>query len=113
MAGAFTMTEKQIEALMASEAMRKVLTEVAVRVSESTSKRAAEAAVLETLTKLGIDHTDPLEMQADFRWVRDFRRSSTDLRSKSILILLGILITGSVAAFWIGLKWEITQFLAK
>jgi hypothetical protein len=107
------MTQKQIEMLLASDAMKAVLSEIAIRAAETISKKTAEAAVLETLTKLGIDHTDPLEMQADFRWVRDFRKSSTDLRSKSILILLGILITGSVAAFWIGLKWEITQFLAK
>jgi hypothetical protein len=107
------MTQREIEAMLASEAMKSLLTEIAVRAAEAATKRTAETTVNEVLTRLGIDHNDPLEMQADFRWVRDFRQTSSDVRSKSIIIILGILITGSTAAFWIGLKWQFAQYLAK
>lgn len=74
---------------------------------KEVAKEAAKEAVEETLTKLGVDHDEPLEMQADFRWVREFRTTSRDMKNKSLLALLGILITGSAAAFWIGFKAQI------
>jgi hypothetical protein len=99
------MTRAEVEDLLQSEAVKALITDVAAK--------AAQTAVKETLTKLGVDHDDPLEMQADFRWVRDFRKTSAEMRNKSLLALIGILVTGSAAAFWLGLKSQILGALIK
>jgi hypothetical protein len=60
--------------------------------------------VKETLTSMGIDAADPIEMQRDFQTLRDWRRSVTAVRSKGMMTLIAILTTGLLAALWIGVK---------
>ncbi|HFH4298112.1 TPA: hypothetical protein ACGJ44_001698 [Pseudomonas aeruginosa] len=60
--------------------------------------------VRETLTQMGADSAHPLEMQRDFQHLRQWRKAGEDLRSKGMLTLLSIFVTGSVALFLVGLR---------
>jgi len=60
--------------------------------------------VRETLTSMGIDAADPLEMQRDFQTLRDWRRASNAVRSKGLLTLISILTAGLIGALWIGVR---------
>ncbi len=60
--------------------------------------------VRETLLQLGADVDNPLDMQADFQAMREWREAYSSVKKKALLTVIGILITGILAAAWIGLK---------
>ena len=70
---------------------------------EELQKLIAEA-VRQTLVQMGADPSNPIEMQRDFQHLRQWRRAGEDLRSKGMLTLLSIFVTGSVALFLVGLR---------
>ena len=61
-------------------------------------------SVHETLTSLGIDSDDPMEMQRDFKWLREFRQSAGSLKQKSVWAIIFTLISGGGALLVMGLK---------
>lgn len=60
--------------------------------------------VTETLISLGIDAANPTEMQRDFQFVRSTRKSSESMKTKILMVILGAVMTGLVAAAWNGIK---------
>lgn len=60
--------------------------------------------VNEKLLVLGIDITRPTEVQADMIWIRSSRERCERIGWQIIVICVGILLTGALAAFWIGFK---------
>jgi hypothetical protein len=93
---------------------------------EALAASAAEKAVSSVLTSLGIDTKDPLKAQRDFAALREvrhlvdddefqkdlahlrsWRKATEDVRAKTLMAVVGLLITGAAAAFWIGLKAQI------
>jgi hypothetical protein len=87
------------------------------------AEMAAERAVRAVLLQIGIDSADPLEAQKDFylmrqvahmaadsefrkdmEHVRAWRMSMDSIKSKGILTAVGILMSGFLAALWMGFK---------
>ncbi len=87
------------------------------------AEAAAMAAVEETLVKLGIDVSNPIKAQQDFMVLREvgklvmdsefrkdmehlrtWRMAINDVKSKGIVTLVGILVTGSVALIVAGFR---------
>lgn len=71
------------------------------------ANRAAEKAVEKMLLTLGVDVSDPeaiIRMQKDFQWLRSFRQSGETIKTKAITTVVGIFITGIVAAIWMAFK---------
>lgn len=89
-------TAQQQSAILTKEEIR----EVAHRAAEE----AAEEAVSRVLTRLGIDSQTPIEMQRDFRWLRDWRQASESAHKKGVLAIMLILLSGLMGAVWVGLK---------
>ena len=88
----------EIDKEQLKEALREVLT-------EQTPRRVIiKQTVHETLAELGVDHDSPLEMQKDFQHLREARTTMEAVRSKGVLTIIGFLVTGIVAAIWLGLK---------
>jgi hypothetical protein len=75
-----------------------------VTLTKKELKEVVAEGVYETFTQLGLDHENPLEMQRDFQYLRDWRVASEEVKSKGIMALLAILLSGAVAALWIGFK---------
>lgn len=90
---------------------------------QTIAEAAAKAAVEETLLSLGIDTRDPIQAQRDFMVLREvgrlvmdseFRKDMEHLRNwrlavkevktKGLITLVGILVTGAVALLVAGLK---------
>lgn len=80
-----------------------------IEMTKEELKALMTEAVREAFTKMGIDADDPLEMQRDFQHLREWRVAVADVRSKSTLALLGILISGALGALWLGFKALINQ----
>lgn len=93
------------------------------RIIENVAAQAAEEAVKKMLTTLGINHANPLEtqrdmaalrewrdlisdqdFQADMMHLRSWRTAMDGVKNKSMLALIGILVTGAATAMWVGLK---------
>lgn len=53
---------------------------------------------------LGLDVSNPLEVQRDFAALRDWRLAMAGVRRKGALALTGILVSGLVAAFLVGIR---------
>lgn len=56
--------------------------------------------VMKTLLNLGLDVSDPIEMQKDFAHLRAWREATLDVKKKGALTLLGLIITGAAGLFW-------------
>lgn len=65
---------------------------------------AAQEAVKQTLTSIGVEHGSPIEMQKDFQHLRDWRESVETVKRKSLIAIATILITGLLGAAWAGIK---------
>ena len=64
------------------------------------TKIVVHATVLETLTTLGIDMHQPLEMQEDMAWLRQARLGSADVRKWAARTLVGTILTGLSYLIW-------------
>ncbi len=90
---------------------------------ERTAQKTADMAVQQTLTSLGIDHNNPIEVQrdmaslrelrsimddpefqADMLHIRKWRRSMEKVESKGLMTLVGLVTAGVCAALWVGFK---------
>ena len=88
---------------------------------------AAEKAVRDVLTQLGIDPHNPLssqqdfaalrevralvgnpEFQADLMHLRKWRLSVESVQSKGLLTVVGIIVSGATAALWLGFRSIVT-----
>lgn len=84
------MNPEEVEAV-ARQAARAAVREIMADQAEQ-SKDLVSDSVRATLTQLGIDHKDPLEMQKDFQHLRTWRKAGEDLRSKSLITLVGLFL---------------------
>jgi len=79
-----------------------------IELSRGELKELLQEAVTDALVKLGMDIDDPLEMQRDFQHLRDWRVAVNSVQSKGMLTLVALLVSGLVAAIWVGFKSAVT-----
>jgi len=90
-----------------SDEMRQVATEAAenaVRLARVDIEESVDKGVTNALTRMGMDPSEPQEMQRDFQFLRDFRDSVASVKRKSVMTVIGILVTATLAALWIGFQ---------
>jgi len=97
----------EIEAI-AKRAARLELQNHPVLTRDDVTDVVAEA-VKQTLLQLGVDFSQPIEMQRDFQHLRQWRRAGEELRSKGMLAILTIFLTGVVGLIVVGLKQWISK----
>jgi len=68
------------------------------------ASQAADKTVERTMTSLGVDITHPIEVQADFRFIRAMRLTWSSAKSRGLLVALGLMITGFFSFFWAAVK---------
>lgn len=78
-----------------------ILTEAEI---EDIVERGARRAIRGTLISLGVDADNPLETQQDFAALRDWRTTMTAIRSRGLKTVVAVLVTGLLAALWVGIK---------
>lgn len=75
--------------------------------TESELKDFVKESVKETLTSMGIDVNNPVEVQRDMQHLRDWRMLTDAIRTKGIMTIVGIIIAGACAALWVGVKMAV------
>ena len=61
----------------------------------------------ETFVAMGVSVGDPkslIEMQKDFQHLRFWRKTVEDTRKKGVITAIGLMVTGVIAALWIGVQ---------
>jgi len=82
----------QKHALLSEEELRALISE------------SVQNGVHEGLLRVGLDTTDPIQLQRDFQFIRDLRQTSDSIRSKAILTTIGVTVTGAAAVIWLGIR---------
>lgn len=60
--------------------------------------------VRHTLTELGIDLRNPLEMQSDFQYLRQWRKAGDEIRRKGRVGAMSFFVSGAIALILLGVK---------
>ncbi len=79
-------------------------TNVKITLTRKELKSIIEEAVDEAFTRMGINTEEPIEMQRDFQHLRDWRKATGEIRKRGILTAVAIVVSGAIAAFWLGFK---------
>ncbi len=75
-----------------------------MELSERALRRLIRETVHETLIGMGIDATNPIELQQDFQHLRDWRRSTQAVKRKGLLTVVGMAVAGLAALVWLALS---------
>lgn len=67
-------------------------------------QEVVRTAVQETLITMGMDAKDRLGLQRDMAFLRELRDTSEKVKSRGLLVLVGILVTALCTAIWLGIK---------
>jgi hypothetical protein len=72
--------------------------------TEHELKKIVAEAVSETLLQLGIDASDPVEMQKDMAHLRAWRESVNTVKQQGLVTAVGILVAGMLGLLWLAFK---------
>jgi hypothetical protein len=72
--------------------------------NEAEIRRIVADAVTETLTRMGIDAKEPIEVQRDFQHLRAWRQSIETVKKQSLITAIGIITAGVLGAIWLAVK---------
>jgi len=86
------------------------MTEV-VHLTRDQLKDLMGEAVDDAFLRMGLDTENPLDMQRDMQHLRDWRIAVQSVTSKGMLSVVLLIISGLVAAAWIGIKIAVTKGL--
>ncbi|MBV1952728.1 MAG: hypothetical protein KUG64_11110 [Cycloclasticus sp.] len=75
-----------------------------VHLTEKDIRGIIRHTVKDTLTQIGIDKENPLEMQKDFQHLREGRVASEMYKDKAKGTLVGVFVTGLLTAVVLGAK---------
>ena len=67
---------------------------------ELLAERAADKAIQRFFQVLGVDASDPIEMQKDFAHLRSWRQAIEQTKSHTLTAAIGIILTGIAGAVW-------------
>jgi hypothetical protein len=75
-----------------------------IHLTESQLRQLMAETVEATLLKMGVDTKNPMEMQRDFKHLREWRTTVATVRRGGILAFVSVLVSGALGLIWIGIK---------
>jgi hypothetical protein len=72
--------------------------------TENEIKRIVEETVEATLLRLGVDLDDPIEVQRDMSFLRDWRTSTAAVKRHGIFTAIGILVAAGLGLVWLAIR---------
>lgn len=74
--------------------------------TESEIKKIVAETVVETLIRLGVDATNPIEVQKDFQHLRAWRNSISTVQRQGLMTAVGVLTVGVLGLIWLAIKGQ-------
>ena len=75
-----------------------------MEITQERIEQIIDRTVTTTMSRFGLDTSDPIELQKDFAHLRAWRESAEELKRKGLIYLLGIFITGTCGLLWVAFK---------
>ena len=72
--------------------------------ARSIAKTAAQEVLAELFLRLGIDVTDPTEVQKDMAFLHNWRQSCEAIKRQSILTAIGVVVVGILGLIWVTVR---------
>lgn len=72
--------------------------------TEAEIRKIVAEAVKETMLTMGIDTSEPIELQRDMQHLRQWRESITTVKRQGLITAMGILTAGIIGAIWLAIK---------
>jgi|KBSSwiStaDraftv2_1062776.scaffolds.fasta_scaffold52959_1 hypothetical protein len=71
--------------------------------TEQEVRTVARQSVMETLQLMGLDTTNPAELQRDFQFIRSWRQSTEAVKRQGLVTVTIIILTGlaGLVALWV------------
>ena len=73
-------------------------------IMQKIARVTAKETVRETFQGLGVDMSDPISVQHDFAFVREFRTTWASARRRTVIVLVGVLASAGAGALWLGIR---------
>lgn len=67
-----------------------------ITMTEEELKKVITDTVKDTLTNIGCQTDDPIEMQKDFAHLRDWRKSTEAVKKKGLLAAIGFIVVSTM-----------------
>lgn len=80
------------------------MSEQSMNLTEAQLRELIAETVRATLTSIGVEVEDPIIMQKDFAHLRSWRESTEEVKRKSFIALVTIIVAGIAGAVWASLK---------
>jgi len=71
--------------------------------SREDLREIIKETVDETLVRLGVASDDPLDMQRDFQFLREFRLATEKVKTKGMFAAVGAIVVAILGVLWMGL----------
>jgi len=72
--------------------------------NEAEIRKIVAETVEQTLTRMGIQAADPIEVQRDMQHLRSWRTSTETIKRQSLLTAIGVLTAGVLGIIWMAIK---------
>ena len=72
--------------------------------TEHEIRKIVAETVDQTLTRLGVDTENPIELQRDLQHLRDWRLAAAAVKRQGLISAVGIIVAGILGLMWLGLK---------
>ena len=72
--------------------------------TEHEIRKIVAETVDQTLTRLGVDTENPIELQRDLQHLRDWRLAAAAIKRQGLISAVGIIVAGILGLMWLGLK---------
>lgn len=74
--------------------------------TETEIKKIVAETVVETLIRLGVDASNPIEVQKDFQHLRAWRNSINTVQRQGLMTAVGVLTVGILGVIWLAIKGQ-------
>ncbi len=71
--------------------------------TESEIKKIVAETVVETLIRLGVDASNPIEVQKDFQHLRAWRNSIGTIQRQGLMTAVGVITVGVLGMIWLAI----------
>jgi len=71
--------------------------------TESEIKKIVAETVVETLIRLGVDASNPIEVQKDFQHLRAWRNSINTVQRQGLMTAVGVITVGALGLIWLAI----------
>lgn len=83
-----------------------------VALLKTVASEAAQQAVSQTLTAMGLDPTKPFDAQADMQFLRATRQRCEGAIGKAIITVVALIIVGAIGMFFAGVQSKIPDWVS-